>query len=182
MGRPSDIPGLYRIFEESFQDELSRLFRTKYPASFFRRAFSSMIPHTLVADMNSEVVGFVSCLGSSKRELIRTALALLFPFIFVLLSARPSLLKYVHGRFTRVHDLSRAPGIACIAVETDFRGKGVGTMLLKATLEHFRGREIRLSVRSWRKDAHHLYLKMGFTECGRWEDALGTWIEMRRSA
>lgn len=57
-----------------------------------------------------------------------------------------------------------------IAVDADFRGRGIGSMLLRDTFRRAAARGIRrlfLEVRVSNVDAHRLYERHGFTSVGR---------------
>ena len=59
-------------------------------------------------------------------------------------------------------------GVLGILVDREFRGKGVGTALLKHAIDAARGtfEVVRLSVFSVNRRAQELYKRFGFTHCG----------------
>lgn len=61
-----------------------------------------------------------------------------------------------------------------VSIKKGFRGRGIGTALLKATLEKCRGRFeiIELTVLTNNEKAKNLYEELGFKTYGRRERAL----------
>lgn len=59
-------------------------------------------------------------------------------------------------------------GLLAIAIRREFRGKGVGTALMEATLDACRRRFeiVELDVNSNNKQAIRLYKRFGFKGCG----------------
>ncbi len=60
-----------------------------------------------------------------------------------------------------------------LAVHPGWQGRGIGHALLERLIEWAKGapavEKIELNVRATNAAAHALYLKMGFTEIGRWQ-------------
>ncbi len=57
-----------------------------------------------------------------------------------------------------------------IAVDPQFRRRGVGTALMKKLMEYFRGRGVslvRLEARESNRSAHKFYLSLGFEMIGK---------------
>lgn len=61
-----------------------------------------------------------------------------------------------------------------LIVTEPFRGKGIGTLLFKATLEHAKQascKRLTLQVLDWNEKAIHFYRQMGATLDGEWINA-----------
>jgi len=175
-----DLTSLVDIYYEAFRPELAFFFR-RFKRHFFEALFSLLVRDTIVAESQRNVVGFVTT-ASGLGPITSAGIVRLVPKLPNLLaSARSSLFVYVLQKLRNMDWSEPLLGIACIAVRTRWRRKGIGGALIRQALARYPDRNVILEVRPWNKSAVRLYTSVGFRKTGAWGDPFGGWVVMRKS-
>jgi len=98
----------------------------------------------------------------------------------LLASARLHFFIYILQKLRNTDWSKSLAGIACIAVRTAWRGRGIGRALMQEALARYPKRSTILDVRSLNQSAIRLYTSVGFRRTGAWRDPLGEWIVMKK--
>ncbi|MGQ9630949.1 MAG: GNAT family N-acetyltransferase [bacterium] len=194
----NDISEIARIYYRGFEGHILALFG-KIPApraaEDLLRFFAALEGGGLIAAKDGErIVGFV-WVTQSLSGFIRRMISRGFAFKL--------LLRWIFGRyefggrifgsvaraiwlFLRTADRYRTAGdanILAVAVDEAYRGRGVGTELVKFALDYLRrcgAPEVRLEVRPDNAPARRVYSKLGFVEKGTLPTAIGGTIVMTK--
>ena len=155
-------------------------FFKRFERHFFQALFSLLVKDTIVAESPCGVLGFITT-TVGLRPMTDAAIIRLVPKLPELLaSARSSLFVYVLQKLRNMDWAESLLGIACIAVRTRWRSKGIGGALIRQALARYPDMNAILDVRPWNNSAIHLYTSVGFRRTAAWWDPFGGWVVMRR--
>ncbi len=185
-----------RIFRDSFADTVEDLLPGGAPEGLFEDIMAFLIradsDACLVAESQGSVIGYCIAPASMFRIWIRAPfslrmLGLAWAALVGDLGLGPRRLLTLLGdkvTFFASFGVARFKGVAqilSVAVDRGARGRGVGSLLLEATLRRLRAdgvRHVKLEVRPDNEAARRMYEKRGFVRQGRTEDSHGRWLVM----
>jgi len=176
----SDLNSLVEIYYEGFRHELTFFFK-KFRGCFFEALFRLLVKDTIVAESRCDLVGFVTIILGLRPLMSIKIFQLILKLPMLLASAKPHLFIYVLQKLRNTDWSESLAGIACIAVRTKWRSKGIGRALMREALARYPERDAILDVRLWNESAIRLYASVDFRRTGAWRDPLGQWVVMRRS-
>jgi len=178
--RLRDINSLVEIYHEGFRHELAFFFK-KFREDFFEALFCLLIKDSIVAESRCDLVGFVTIVLGLRPLMNIKTFQLILKLPMLLASAKLHFFIYMLQKLRNTDWSESLAGIACIAVRTAWRGKGIGGALMREALARYPERDAILDVRLWNESAIRLYTSVGFIRTGAWRDTLGQWVVMRRS-
>jgi len=177
----TDLRSLLEIYREGFREELAFFFR-RFSRSFFEAVFRLLIEDTIVAEVSYNVVGFIIPVLGVAPVLRAGVAQVVLTLPMLLLSVRSSFFIYVVQKLRNTEWGGGQLGIGCIAVKAEYRGRGIGGLLMREVVTRYPTKDMVLEVRPWNRSALRLYASAGFRETGVWRDPLGEWVVMNRTA
>ena len=178
--QPGDLSSVVEIYHEAFQPELSFFFK-RFPRRFFEAVFCLLVKDTIVAESQYDVVGFVTVTSGLGPMTGTRMIRLVLKLPKLLASTRSSLFMYLLQKLRNSDWSEPLLGIACIAVRTRWRSKGIGRTLMRQALARYPDMNAILDVRPWNRSAIRLYTSVGFRRTAVWGDPFGGWVVMRRA-
>jgi len=176
----SDLNSLVEIYYEGFRHELTFFFK-RFRGCFFEALFRLLVKDTIVAESRYDLVGFVTIVLGLRPLMGIKIFQLILKLPVLLASAKPDFFIYILQKLRNTDWSESLAGIACIAVRTKWRSKGIGRALMREALARYPERDAILDVRPWNESAIRLYASVDFRRTGAWKDPLGQWVVMRRS-
>ncbi len=177
--RLSDLNSLVEIYHEGFRHELAFFFK-EFRGDFFEALFRLLIKDSIVAESRGDLVGFVTIVLGLRPLMSIMTFRLMLKLPMLLASARLHFFIYILQKLRNTDWSKSLAGIACIAVRTAWRGRGIGRALMQEALARYPKRSTILDVRSLNQSAIRLYTSVGFRRTGAWRDPLGEWIVMKK--
>lgn len=193
VGGHEDLLAAARLYLVSFPETLAQIRApdlTPHPVADVMAACLAAEPDCLcVAQTQGRLVGYVIAVVNVRRvwrAAVFRGLALRWVARWIrglyrlpLRSSAILLEDQIAGWRSSCRSTADCPSrILSIAVAPEWRGRGVGTALLKAGLARLRragARCVRLEVRPTNVAARRMYERAGFRDVGRMRDARGEW-------
>lgn len=193
---PEDLPGVAKIFAQSFPESLLHIFgripENEVLTEAFRVCLDAEPDAFMVARADGEVVGY-SFTPSNLTRVWWTAFTRghLFRWLWGWISGRLSIgwhpvrvlvANKVHFLRSALDRRYSVPArVLSIAVHPAQRGKGIARELLKRGLSYLEGRgvdKVRLEVRPGNTPARTMYEGLGFKAMDTTYDSQGDWLIM----
>ena len=193
---PEDLPGVARVFAQSFPESLLHIFgripENEVVTEAFRVCLDAEPDAFVVARANGEVVGYAFT-PSNLTRVWWTALTrgYLFRWLWGWISGRFAMGLHpvrvlvsnkVHFLRSALDRRYSAPArVLSIAVHPSQRGKGIARELLQRGLSYLEARgvdKVRLEVRPDNAPARAIYEKLGFKTVDTTYDSQGDWLIM----
>jgi ribosomal protein S18 acetylase RimI-like enzyme len=198
--RSEDIGRVAAIFMEAFSESVKFFTQGRYPNAeavedIFRAVFAADSESFFVARGAAEeglVLGYIIAIPDVRRIWKRVLFSgELIKWFFKWVAGRYgldlcSVLRLVHNKLFYVNfelKISAKAQVLSIAVKREYKGRGIGKLLLEKGLKYLRSKgvdEVKLEVRGSNMEAYRLYKNAGFVEIGRTRDLQGEWVIMKK--
>lgn len=196
-GSPLDARDIAKLYSVAFPESVELFFGKRTPEKLLdllELTFSLVLQwgteSLLVKDDAGSIRGY--CLYSTKEEpsakrSYRKALAILGKMALQI--SLGELTRLLHNqvlmttsvRYTRASAAKKVTArIVSIAIDPDFQGQGLGTLLFSSVLRDLQDQSIGLNVRANNAAALRLYQSAGFQPLGTTKDLLGEWLVLER--
>ncbi|OGO18473.1 MAG: ribosomal-protein-alanine N-acetyltransferase [Chloroflexi bacterium RBG_16_50_11] len=166
------MPYFIRPMVKEDIDQVSEIdheaFPSQWPPANYRQEMQNNIAHYLVACDNAKTVSMPATLPPKKSDLISRLMPWRRQQPMKNKSLPPVAVPYIAG-FSGIWMMADEAHITNLAVRRQYQGKGLGQMLLIATIDLAVGLKasfMTLEVRASNLTAQSLYAKYGFTQMG----------------